>query len=118
MKKIVVTGGSGRLGQHVIRELLSHDYLALSLDRISPAEKVCPAWVVDLCSSGNLFEALKEAYGIVHLGAYQAPGLVSDSETFSNNVTATYNVLKASLEAAGFLRIIQSRGRANRGFVR
>ena len=116
MKKIVVTGGSGRLGQHVIRELLSHSYAVLSLDRFPPAEKVCPAWVVDLCSSGNLFEALKDAYGIVHLGAYQAPSLVSDSETFSNNVTATYNVLKAASDL-GVQKVVIASSTAAFGFI-
>ncbi len=94
--KIVVTGGSGRLGQYVVRELLDHGYEVLSLDRVPPPEKLCPSWVADLRKSGDLYEALKGSQGVVHLGAYQAPNLTSDSETFSNNVTATYNVLKAA----------------------
>ena len=96
MKKVVVTGGSGRLGQFVIRELLSHGYELLSLDRIPPPEKLCPSWLADLRSSGDLYQALDGAFGVVHLGAYQAPNLTPDSETFSNNVQATYNVLKAA----------------------
>lgn len=94
--KIVVTGGSGRLGHYVVRELLDHGYEVLSLDRVSPPEKLCPSWVADLRKSGDLYEALKGSQGVVHLGAYQAPNLASDSETFSNNVTATYNVLKVA----------------------
>src|SRR5687768_8874219 len=96
MKKVVVTGGSGRLGQHVIEELLSHDYQVLSLDLVRPAVKLCPSWIADLRSSGDLYQALTDAYAVVHLGAYQAPGLAPDAEVFSNNVTATYNVLKAA----------------------
>jgi nucleoside-diphosphate-sugar epimerase len=96
MKKVVVTGGSGRLGQLVIHELLSHDYQVLSLDRLRPAVNLCPSWIADLRSSGDLYEALVGACGVVHLGAYQAPGLAPDAEVFSNNVTATYNVLKAA----------------------
>ena len=96
MNKVVVTGGSGRLGQRVIQELLSHDYAVLSLDRARPAANWCPSWIADLRSSGDLYQALLDAYGVVHLGAYQAPGLAPDAEVFSNNVTATYNVLKAA----------------------
>lgn len=96
MKKVVVTGGSGRLGQLVIHELLSHDYQVLSLDRLRPAVNLCPSWIADLRSSGDVYEALVGACGVVHLGAYQAPGLAPDAEVFSNNVTATYNVLKAA----------------------
>ncbi|HTN71825.1 MAG TPA: NAD(P)-dependent oxidoreductase [Methylomirabilota bacterium] len=116
MKKIVVTGGSGRLGQHAIRELLSHDYSVLSLDRVPPPEKLCSSWVIDLRNSGNIFEALKDAYGIIHLGAYQAPNLVPDSETFSNNVTATYNVLKAASEL-NVKKVVLASSTAAFGFI-
>ena len=98
MKKIVVTGGSGRLGQFVIRDLLAHGYQALSLDKVPPREKLCPSWLADLRHSGDLFEALKDAAGIIHLGAYQAPNLAPDGETLSNNVSATYNVLRAAAD--------------------
>ena len=99
MKKIVVTGGSGRLGQFVIRDLLAHGYHVLSLDRVRPREKLCPSWLADLRQAGDLFEAVKGAYGIVHLGAYQAPNLAPDAETLSNNVSSTYNVLRAAADA-------------------
>jgi nucleoside-diphosphate-sugar epimerase len=98
MKKVVVTGGSGRLGQFVIRDLLAHGYQVLSLDKVPPREKLCTSWLADLRQSGDLFEALRDAYGIIHLGAYQAPNLAPDSETLSNNVSATYNVLRAAAD--------------------
>jgi nucleoside-diphosphate-sugar epimerase len=98
MKKVVVTGGSGRLGQFVIRDMLAHGYQVLSLDKVPPREKLCPSWLADLRQSGDLFEALKDAYGIIHLGAYQAPNLAPDTETLSNNVSATYNVLRAAAD--------------------
>jgi len=98
MKKIVVTGGSGRLGQFVIRDLLAHGYQVLSLDKVPPREKLCPSWLADLRQLGDLCEALKGAHGIVHLGAYQAPNLAPDAETFSNNVSSTYNVLRAAAD--------------------
>jgi nucleoside-diphosphate-sugar epimerase len=96
--KIVVTGGSGRLGQQVIRELLEHGYDVLSLDRVAPAINLCPSWIADLTRAGDIYQALDGADGVVHLGAYQAPGLAPDSEIFSNNVTAVYNVLHAAAE--------------------
>lgn len=96
--KIVVTGGSGRLGQHVVRELLDHGYEVLSLDKVASPNSPCPSWIADLRHSGALYEALSKAEGVVHLGAFQKPGLVPDTETFSNNMTATYNVLKAAAD--------------------
>lgn len=96
--KIVVTGGSGRLGRHVVRELLDRGYGVLSLDKVAPQNLLCPSWTTDLRDSGTLYEALLGADGVIHLGAYQKPGLVPDTETFSNNITATYNVLKAAAD--------------------
>jgi nucleoside-diphosphate-sugar epimerase len=94
--KIVVTGGSGRLGQHVVDELVAHDHAVLSLDRVPPAVARGPAWVADLTRSGDVYQALQGADGVVHLAAWQAPGMTPDTETFANNASATYNVLKAA----------------------
>lgn len=116
MRKIVVTGGSGRLGQFVIRELLAHDYEVLSLDRIPPREKLCMSWLADLRHAGDLFEALRSAYGIIHLGAYQAPNLAPDGETFSNNVSATYNVLRAAADL-GVKKVVLASSTAAFGFI-
>jgi len=116
MKKIVITGGSGRLGQFVIRDLLANGYQVLSLDRVPPREKLCPSWLVDLRQAGDLFEALKGAYGIVHLGAYQAPNLASDAETISNNVSATYNVLRAAADSK-VTRVVIASSTAAFGFI-
>lgn len=115
-QKIVVTGGSGRLGQHVIRELLDHHYDVLSLDRVEPPAKICPSSIVDLTRYENIFEALKGADGVVHLGAYQAPGLAPDSETFTNNVTAVYNLLHAAAEI-GVRRVVLASSTAAFGFL-
>ena len=116
MKRIVVTGGSGRLGQFVIRELLAHRYEVLSLDRVPPREKLCPSWLTDLRHSGDLFEALASAHGIVHLGAYQAPNLAPDAETFGNNVTSTYNVLRAAADL-GVKKVVIASSTAAFGFI-
>lgn len=116
MKKIVVTGGSGRLGQLVIQELLSHDYQVLCLDRVPPAVNSCPSWIGDLRNSGDLYQALIGAYGVVHLGAYQAPGLAPDAEVFSNNVTASYNVLKAAGDL-GVKKVVMASSTAAFGFI-
>jgi len=116
MKKIVVTDGSSRLGQFVIRDLLAHGYQVLSLDRVPPREKLCASWLVDLRHSGDLFEALRGAYGVVHLGAYQAPNLAPDAETLSNNVSSTYNVLRAAADV-GVKKIVIASSTAAFGFI-
>lgn len=116
MKKVVVTGGSGRLGQFVILDLLAHGYAVLSLDRVPPREKLCGSWLADLRRAGDLFEAMRESYGVIHLGAYQAPNLAADSETFSNNVSSTYNVLRAATDL-GVHKVVIASSTAAFGFI-
>lgn len=116
MKKVVVTGGSGRLGQFVIRDLLARKYQVLSLDRVPPREKLCTSWLVDLRHSGDLFEAMRSAYGVIHLGAYQAPNLAPDAETLSNNVSVTYNVLRAAADS-GVRKVVLASSTAAFGFI-
>jgi nucleoside-diphosphate-sugar epimerase len=116
MRKVVVTGGSGRLGQFVIRDLLAHGYQVLSLDKVPLREKLCPSWLADLRHSGDLFEALKGAYGIIHLGAYQAPNLATDAETLSNNVSSTYNVLRAAADSK-IKKVVIASSTAAFGFI-
>lgn len=116
MKKVVVTGGSGRLGQFVIRDLLADGYEVLSLDKVPPREKLCPSWLTDLRHCGDLFEALRNAYGVIHLGAYQAPNLAPDAETLSNNVSATYNVLRAAADMK-VRRVVIASSTAAFGFI-
>jgi nucleoside-diphosphate-sugar epimerase len=95
---IVVTGGSGALGQQVITELLGHGWQVLSLDRRPHPAGHKRAWVVDLLDSGSVYEACQGAAGIVHLAAHIAPDLASDCVTFGDNVRMTYNVLKAATD--------------------
>src|SRR4051794_28805501 len=99
--KVVVTGGAGRLGRLVIDELLAAGHEVLSLDREGPAVLSPPPhvrWVADLTRAGDVYQALQGAGGVIHLAAWQAPHMTSDTETFGNNVTATYNVVKAATE--------------------
>lgn len=114
--KIVVTGGSGRLGQHVVQELLGRGHEVLSLDRVESPTKPCPSWITDLTRSGDVYQALKGADGVIHLAAHQAPNLVADSETFSNNVVSTYNVLKAASDL-GVRRVVLASSVAAYGFT-
>ena len=57
--KIVVTGGAGRLGRYVIKELLGHGHEALSIDTVVPAEQACPSFAMDLREVKGLLVSLK-----------------------------------------------------------
>jgi nucleoside-diphosphate-sugar epimerase len=93
--KIIVTGSSGKFGQHVVQNLTAAGHDLFGVDRVTnPALR--PSWVCDLNRTGDLFEALAGAEAVVHLAAIPAPNLAPDSVTFGNNVSATYNILKVA----------------------
>ena len=109
MKKIVVTGGSGKAGRAVIRELVAHGFDVLNVDLQAPAEALCHFMKVDLNDMGQTVDALCRATGtverrrpferadaVVHLAGIPAPGLAPDATTFQNNLMTTYNVFSAA----------------------
>ena len=116
MAKIVVTGGSGMLGREVIRELLAHGFEVLSVDRAASKKEICASAIVDLTRADEVAAAFRGSDGVIHLGAYQAPGIVSDTETFSNNVIASYNVLHAAA-ANSVRRVVLASSTAAFGFL-
>jgi nucleoside-diphosphate-sugar epimerase len=113
--KIVVTGGTGRLGRYLTKELLEHGHEVSSLDMVVPAEQACPSFAVDLREVKGLFSVFAGAEAVMHLaripfpytangfdpasGLWQTPDVAADTERFCRNVTITYNVLVASVEA-------------------
>jgi len=52
-KRIVFTGGSGRIGRHVVPYLLSHGYQVLNLDRVPLDHANVPTVITDLAGSGG-----------------------------------------------------------------
>ncbi len=103
MPRVVVTGGSGKLGRAVVRELLDHGWDVINLDRVPPAEPLCPFVQVDLTDYGQTVGALTavdDRYdrvdAVAHLAAVPAPGLLPNAAVFGNNIAATYHVFSAA----------------------
>jgi nucleoside-diphosphate-sugar epimerase len=105
MKKIVVTGGSGKAGRAVVRDLVEHGYEVLNIDVLPSREPLAPFLKIDLTDLGQTFEALHGATAVVHLAAIPAPGLQADEVTFRTNMTSTYNVFTAALKL-GLERVV------------
>jgi len=113
MAKVLVTGGSGKLGRAVLKDLVAHNYEVLNLDQTVPPEAVCPTVRIDLTNFGEVAAAIlggiDERSGpfdaVVHLAAIPAPGLAANARVFANNVPSTYNVFEAS-RLAGIKNIV------------
>jgi nucleoside-diphosphate-sugar epimerase len=105
LKKIVVTGGSGKAGRAVVRELLERGYEVLNVDVVLSREALAPFLKIDLTDLGQTFEALHGAEGVVHLAAIPAPGLQSAEVTFRVNMASTYNIFSAAT-TLGLSRVV------------
>jgi nucleoside-diphosphate-sugar epimerase len=81
MSIVAVTGSSGKLGRHVVRDLTEHGHHVVALDRVpDPDSPAASAVRVDLTDFGQVYEALtgvdegQPAEAVVHLGAIPRPG--------------------------------------------
>jgi nucleoside-diphosphate-sugar epimerase len=108
--RIAVTGGSGKLGRHVVRRLNDDGHQVLNLDRTG--ERNPGLAIVDLRDYGQVLDVLlglddrhNGFDAVVHLGAIPAPGIIPDAATFENNMLSTYNVFQAA-RRAGIKKVV------------
>ena len=93
MPRVVVTGGSGKLGQACVADLVDHGWDVVNVDRVPSPHPVSEFLRVDLTDFGQVVEALSvnDRYrgvdAVVHLAAIPAPGLTTNAATFANNMT-------------------------------
>ena len=116
--KILVTGGSGRIGRYVVRDLVEAGHAVLSLDIQPPAERICDTLQVDLTQAGEVYQALarSEAAAVVHLGAWANAGLVVDTRTYGDNVRGTFNLFQACADL-GIKRVVSASTNQIYGFA-
>jgi nucleoside-diphosphate-sugar epimerase len=96
VKRIVVTGGSGKAGRAIVRDLLEHGYEVLNVDQAVPAERLCAFLRADLTNMGETFEAFAGFDAVAHMAAIPAPGLFTEEVTFRTNAVSTFNVFHAA----------------------
>jgi len=122
-KRIIVTGGSGKAGQYIIKELINHDYQVLNLDMKLPDEHFCRTLIVDLNDLGQVHNALSlyrdnsrlPVAGIVHFAGIPAPFMFPNDVTFRNNVMSTYNILEAAANL-GIPKLVLASSESSYGF--
>jgi nucleoside-diphosphate-sugar epimerase len=102
--RIVVTGGSGKAGRWVVRDLREHGHEVRNVDTRPDGSAHGECFVADLTDPGQAFEALAGVDAVVHLAAIPAPELRTPAETFRINALSTYNVFAAA-EAHGLQRV-------------
>src|SRR4029077_20989263 len=105
MHQVVVTGGSGKAGRAVVRDLVDHGYEVVNVDLTPSPEPVAPFLRADLTDLGETIEALRGADAVVHLAAIPAPRIRTVERTFEINIRSTYNVFSAAAQL-GLRRVV------------
>jgi len=113
-KRIVVTGGSGKAGQHIIRYLLQQGHDVLNLDLVQLPNEFSDrvhTLIVDLADSGQVYCALSSHFhlsepfreplnlvpdAVIHMAGYSRNMIAPDNETFRSNTMSTYNIIEAA----------------------
>ncbi|MCU1557388.1 MAG: UDP-glucose 4-epimerase [Microbacteriaceae bacterium] len=108
--RIAVTGASGKLGRSVVARLRDSGNSVTALDMVG--ERGPGFTQVDFTDYGQTADALFTIDGrhdgldaVVHLAAAPSGGILPDSQTFHNNMTATFNVFQGA-RRAGIKRIV------------
>lgn len=114
---VAVTGGSGRIGSEIIRDLADQGYRTANLDRRrdpdGAADRFCET---DLLDAGETYGALAvvDADAVIHMGTLASPRSAPGYVTFASNALSSYHVLEAAdelgLEAACLASSINAMG--------
>lgn len=109
--KVVVTGGSGKAGRAVVRDLLEHGHEVLNVDLVPSRDPVAPFLPADVTDFGQALEALSGAEvlpgieAVVHLAAIPAPDRGTPDVVFRTNITSTSTVFSAAVRL-GLRRVV------------
>ena len=97
MSKVLVTGGSGKMGRVVIKELLAHGYEVHSIDRKPPASSAGITFTAgDVTDPEDVERTMEGCNRIIHLAAIPNPLVASEWEVLRVNTMSNWAVLEAA----------------------
>jgi nucleoside-diphosphate-sugar epimerase len=100
IRRVCVTGASGRAGRAVVRDLLEHGYEVTSTDlEVSREDAGKGILRADLTDYGQAVEVLKGVDAVVHLANIPAPGLQTPAVTFNDNMSMNFNIFYAAVNS-------------------
>jgi len=96
--RIIVTGGTGKAGRWVVRQLRADGHDVRNVDVVRDEAAHGETLLADLTDLGQCHEVIAGADAVVHLAAIPAPEIKPAGETFRNNALSTYNVFAAAVD--------------------
>jgi UDP-glucose 4-epimerase len=115
LMKVLVIGGAGYIGSHVVLACLEKGYEVGVYDNLSTGNRVnihdgFRFYEADILDTGTLKKVMSEGYeAIIHLAAFKAAGesMIKPEKYSRNNINGTLNILNTASEC-GIKRIIFS----------
>jgi nucleoside-diphosphate-sugar epimerase len=102
-ERVVVTGGSGRLGRFVVEEL--QDICAISVLDIARPRQDVPYFETDILDPDAVRAALAGQEAAIHLAGFDDGMAPHDRDYMKTNVQGAWNVFHAA-EAAGLRKLV------------
>jgi nucleoside-diphosphate-sugar epimerase len=123
-KRIAITGGSGKAGKWIVKELIDHGFDVLNLDWKLPDKPLCDTIIVDLNDLGQVHNALSAYNGrkrkafdaIIHFAAIPQAYTYPNDYIYRNNVMNTYNILEAAANL-GITNVVLASSESSYGMV-
>ena len=111
--KLLITGGAGKVGQWIVRELLNNPgYEVTVFDRTPGPERGAVKYLVgDIQDLGQIIEAMAGAEAVIHLAAIHNPNIATTTVTYQTNVVGTFNVHHAAFRL-GVKRVVSASSNA------
>tara|TARA_Y200000002_G_scaffold73009_1_gene57168 strand:- start:1653 stop:2540 length:888 start_codon:yes stop_codon:yes gene_type:complete len=129
-KRLLITGGSGKAGKHVINYLLDKGHRVLNCDLVNYSVDGLDYINLDVTNSGSVFNALSCHFNknelrknqkilgldaVIHFAAIPRILVKPDNETYRINVLGTYNVIEAAVKL-GIKKVIFASSETVYGF--
>ncbi len=114
--KVLVTGGSGRLGGYALRELLGAGHIVSSFGRREPLVSGARFIQGDIMEAEQLLQICPGHDAILHLAAVTGLGLVTPEQMMHGNIIGTLRVLEAAV-AVGVAKVVFASSAAAAGIT-
>jgi nucleoside-diphosphate-sugar epimerase len=97
--KVLVTGGSGKIGGYVLRELVAAGHVASNYSQTAPLIAGVRHIHGDITDLARMGEACQDQDAIVHLAAVPGPGITTPERLMYVNDRGIFTVLEAAVRA-------------------